>query len=317
MRLLHLRLIQPTVQTIQAGILIGHYLGGGGDVRGKFIYIGIARRHAQSIRLWDVPENSSIISRDICRRTWLSVVIAEKWSAADMATYPTTLNGFGPLLPFLDNIDFMAMQPGIQESQASLQPPAHGLWVQMAATIDIFRHINDITQNLGCNTRSIQPYQQEISLLNHRLDRWSESLPADLKYSAANLANFAAAGLGRTLLSMHIGYHHICQFQYYLFLGLEQEQQPGEQLDQMRSYEEYARLCKEHAIIVSDIARLASQTSGCVTAGNLGYRKALIVLSYRNSKLGKEREREEVCGHYISTLAWSRLYKCHTSEYQT
>jgi hypothetical protein len=45
-----------------------------------------------------------------------------------------------------------------------------------------------------------------------------------------------------------------------------------------------------------------------VTAGNLGYRKALIALSYRNSKLEKEREKEEVCEHYLSTLAWSRLY---------
>jgi hypothetical protein len=33
-----------------------------------------------------------------------------------------------------------------------------------------------------------------------------------------------------------------------------------------------------------------------------------IALSYRNSKLEKEREKEEVCGRYLSTLAWSRLY---------
>jgi hypothetical protein len=35
------------------------------------------------------------------------------------------------------------------------------------------------------------------------------------------------------------------------------------------------------------------------------------VLTYKNSKLKKEREKEEVCGYYLSTLAWSRLYQYH------
>ena len=128
----------------------------------------------------------------------------------------------------------------------------------MSATIDLFKQISDMTQSLGCSKRSIQSYQQEILLLAYRLDRWSDNLPEDLKYNKTNLAYFAASSLGRIFLSMHIGYHRYCQLLYYPFLGLGQNRHPDKQLRRKGSYEEYATLWKEHAIIVSDIARLAS-----------------------------------------------------------
>jgi hypothetical protein len=228
MRLLHLQLIEPIVTTVQAGILIGRYLGGEGDVRGKHIYIGISRLHAQVIRIWEISDSSTIVTREIRRRTWLSVVIAEKWSAADMAFQPAVFEEYNDLLPFLDDIVFISNQPSIQESDSTFQSPIHGLWAQMAGSVDIFRQISSIIQNLGSSLRSIQSYQQEIRLLDHRLDQWVEGLPADLAYSKANLAYFARAGLGWTFLSMHIGYNHHRQLLYYPFLNPRQGHQSDE-----------------------------------------------------------------------------------------
>ncbi len=145
-------------KTIQAAILIGNYLGGEGDVIGKHIYIGIARLHAQAIRLWEVGGNPTIIEREIRRRTWLSVVISEEWSAADLATQPTISSEYACLFQILDDVEFMAIEPGLLENSANLRPPTHGLWAQMAATADVFRQISDIIRNLGSKIRPIQSY---------------------------------------------------------------------------------------------------------------------------------------------------------------
>jgi Fungal specific transcription factor domain len=109
MRLLHRQLINPTVTTVQSCILIAHYFGGEGDVKSKNIYIGIARLHSQAIHLWETLEDSDIITGEIRRRTWLSVVIAEKWSAADMSIQSVIYEDHGSIFPSLDEIEFLAI----------------------------------------------------------------------------------------------------------------------------------------------------------------------------------------------------------------
>jgi hypothetical protein len=263
MRLLHRQLIKPTVTTVQSCILIAHYLGGEGDVKSKHIYIGIARLHSQAIHLWETLEDSDIITREIRRRTWLSVVIAEKWSAADMSIQSVIYEDHGSIFPSLDEIEFLAIQPGTSSKSTNPQASKHSMWAQMAATINVFRNIHDIILSLSLNLRSIQSYQHEISRLEHQLDQWVESLPEELTYTMHNLAYFANAGLGRTFLSMHIGHHHFRQLLYYPFLDPRQYQQPHDQLHQVHFSGRYAKLCQEHAMAVSDIAKVSFRTSGC------------------------------------------------------
>jgi hypothetical protein len=263
MRLLYQELINPTVETVQACILIAHYLGGEGDVKGKHIYIGIARLHSQAVRLWETSEESDIITREIRQRTWLSVVIADKWSAADMSIQSVIHEDQSNIFPCLDEIEFFAIKPGASSSSLNLQASKRSMWAQMAATIDIFRSINDIILSLSLALRSIQSYQHEISRLAHQLDQWVEGLPAELTYTIPNLAFFANAGLGRTFLSMHIGHHHFRQLLYYPFLDPKQYQQPNNQALQAHLSSRYAQLCKEHAMAVSDIAKISFRTNGC------------------------------------------------------
>lgn len=79
-RNLHPKLFIPSLETVQACLLLGQFLGGEGEYRTKHIYVGIARLHAEVIRLWEIPDDLPIVDREERRRTWLTVRINHQWS---------------------------------------------------------------------------------------------------------------------------------------------------------------------------------------------------------------------------------------------
>lgn len=46
-RLLYERMVTPGLETVQGFLLIGFYFGGEGNIRGKHVYVGLARLHAE------------------------------------------------------------------------------------------------------------------------------------------------------------------------------------------------------------------------------------------------------------------------------
>ncbi|KFZ07716.1 hypothetical protein V502_09822 [Pseudogymnoascus sp. VKM F-4520 (FW-2644)] len=256
-------MMNPSVATVQVCVLIGHYLGGEGDVKSKHIYLGIARLHAQAMRLWEMPPDSTIVSREVRRRTWLSVIIAENWSATDMSTQPVLSSEHDMLFPIMDEVEFLTLQPDDFSDGLNFQSSERCMWAHMAGTIDIFRQISGMISKLSLNLRSLDSYRSEISDLSQRLDHWVQRLPPELQYSMENLVYFGNAGLGRTLLGMHMGYHHFRQLLYYPFLNSQANHDVANPPHLLSCDRNYARICKKHALAISDIIKLGFHTSGC------------------------------------------------------
>jgi hypothetical protein len=222
--------MRPSLESVQGYILISQHLGGEGDVRAKHICTGLARLHCQSLRLWDTS-GMTLLEQEIRRRTYLSVVITGNWSTADMSIAPVISEYPPENLSLLDEEDFLALRERL---------PQHGIWTQMAKTIDIFREILDIIILLGSG-ETLASQINKVGLLANRLDQWEHNLPARLKYSLENLTFFQEIGFGKTFLAMHIGYHHYRQLLYFPFLD-------------PRNDNRLASECKKHAMVVSEIA---------------------------------------------------------------
>ncbi|KAK0112921.1 hypothetical protein ONS95_014642 [Cadophora gregata] len=235
LELLQKEMISPSLETVQGYILISQHLGGEGDAKAKHICTGLARLHCQSLRLWET-EGLSLLDQELRRRTYLSVVITGKWSSADMSVAPARAEYPPENLLLLDEEDFLALR---------LKLPRHGIWTQMAKTIDLFREILDVIFRLGTG-RTLATQIGEVKRLADRLDRWEYELPPILKYSTENFKYFQGVGFGKTFLAMHIGYHHYRQLLYFPFLD-------------PRNDDRLAHECKNHAIMVSEIASNGGQ----------------------------------------------------------
>jgi hypothetical protein len=230
LKLLQKDMIRPSIESVQGYIIVSQHLGGEGDVKGKHICTGLARLHCQSLRLWET-EGLSFVDRELRRRTYLSVIITSKWSTADMSV-PAPVAELPPeKLVLLDEEDFLKLRSS---------PGQHGIWTQMAKTIDLFREILDIIIVLGSG-QTLTSQIENISRLAARLDRWEDELPLRLRYGPENLAYFQSIGFGKTFLAMHIGYHHYRQLLYFPFLD-------------PRNDNRLASECKKHAMMVSEIA---------------------------------------------------------------
>jgi hypothetical protein len=261
MKLLHQQMIKPSLETIQVSILISHYLGGITDVRGKHIYIGIARLHSQAIRLSQIPADVTV-QTEIRRRTWLSVVMSDKWSSADLSVPPMVVEDQSSLFPMTDDFEFLSAPPNGLAISTNRYSSRHSMWGQMAGTVNLFHRINEILLSLRLNPSSIHSLEREIADVADQLDEWAINLPAKLKYTAENTSCFNNIRLGRIFLGMHVGYHHYRQLLFYPFLDSRQYKQPADRISDHLS-DKYLRLCKENARAVSDIMKVAFEVPGC------------------------------------------------------
>ncbi|KAH6684754.1 hypothetical protein B0J14DRAFT_573532 [Halenospora varia] len=237
LELLQKEMVRPSLESVQGYILISQHLGGEGDVQAKHICIGLARLHCQSLHLWETP-GMTLLDQQVRRRTYLSVVITGKWSTADMSIAPMNAEYLPENLQLLDEEDFLTMREA---------PVRHGVWTQMAKSIDIFREILDIISALGSG-ETLASQIDKVNQIAERLDRWEQELPARLKYNPENHTYFQRLGFGKTFLAMHIGYQHYRQLLYFPFLD-------------PRNDNRLASECKKHAMMVSEIA---SQDGGLV-----------------------------------------------------
>lgn len=263
-RLLHPRLVIPSLETVQACLLLGQFLGGEGEYRTKHIYVGIARLHAEVIRLWEIPENLTVVDREERRRTWLTVRISYQWSATDMGTGPIAVPCSQLSLPCVDDLSFHTGPAASLQEGPNPTGIQYGLWCQMAGTLDIFDKVASLLRQLSQSDGiSFTTYCSEAPLLAQQLRQWANNLPEILRYSKSNLQSLSELGLGRTFLAMHIGYHHFYQMLYFPFLNVSVA--PGSKQFALGSsfFRGGALECKNSANAVSEIVQTASTKKDC------------------------------------------------------
>lgn len=251
-RLLQLQLSMPSLETTQACVLIGHFMGGEGDLKSKHTYFGLAKLHAENLSLWAMPQNLTVVHREERRRTWLSVRVADHWTAVDLSIEPTSFLNGRDVLPAVDDIAFHTFDPELlREDRGS-----SNMWAHMAGAMEIFARINILLARLSRSVITFDTYFKEVPLLTQRLEKWVEGLPEELKYSIPNLTSFANEGLGRTFLSMHIAYHHFRQMLYFPFLDARAGRSASIPTDG-------AAQCKSSAAMISEIIQYAMRFQNC------------------------------------------------------
>ncbi|ODM14251.1 hypothetical protein SI65_08402 [Aspergillus cristatus] len=251
-RLLQGYLGSPSLESTQACVLIGHFMGGEGDLKAKHTYFGLAKLHAENLSLWAMPHNLTVVHREERRRTWLSVRIADHWTAVDTSVEPAPFPHGRDALPAVDDIAFHTFDPNLlREDRASCN-----MWAHMAGTLDIFARISILLARLSRSVISFDTYCREVPLLTQRLEKWADGLPEELKYNISNLTSFANKGLGRTFLSMHIGYYHFRQMLYFPFLDARANRSTSIPTDG-------AAQCKSSAAMVSEIVQYAMRFQNC------------------------------------------------------
>lgn len=178
------------------------------------------------------------------RRTWLTIYIAVHWSASDMAVEPpAAFHDMAPL-PEIDDADFQTLNSDrLAESRRSPSSRCD-MWAQMGQTLNIYTRINVLLRRLSQNAISFEEFCKEAAVLEHGLDQWAKNLPPNLTYSYDNFTLMIEKQVGKTSLSMHIGYYHFRQMLLFPFLDTRLAR---------RTTRDRAAKCKESAIIVSDI----------------------------------------------------------------
>lgn len=244
-------MITPTLETVQGFLLVGFYFGGEGNIRGKHVYVGLARLHAD---LLCPADTATVVLREERRRTWLTIYIAVHWSASDMAVEPTSpFHDMAPL-PEIDDADFQTLSAELLVESRTSPSSKCDMWAQMGRTLNIYTRINVLLRRLSQNAISFEEFCKEAAVLEHGLDQWAKNLPPNLTYSYDNFMLWIDKKVGKTFLSMHIGYYHFRQMLLFPFLDTR--------LARWATRDRAAK-CKESASIVSDILRYAQTTPNC------------------------------------------------------
>ncbi|KAJ5970564.1 uncharacterized protein N7479_000482 [Penicillium vulpinum] len=258
-RLAQQAIILPSLESMQAMVLIGYYYGGEGDTKAKHVYIGLARLHAETLSLWDATKDDSLspLHQEEYRRTWLSVDIGSAWSATDISTEPVFLN-HGPHVDTLqfDDMAFQSLDPSLAPGSPVYPVSPYNMWAYMAKTLGIFNKTSGLLRRMSQGLVPFADYCQEAAVLESYLDQWEESLPASLKYSTENIMSSAEKRLGRTFLAMHIGYHHFRQMLFFPFLDARRNRHNIK-------LAEKAAQCKHHANTISKILQHSTDIEGC------------------------------------------------------
>ncbi|GMF78644.1 unnamed protein product [Aspergillus oryzae] len=229
------------------------------DHQRKHIYVGLARLHAEALSLWGSATQSSsdAVIQEEYRRTCFSVRIATHWSASDMFMEPEDTCHSSEMVPEIDDVLFHTLTSAELLRKPPLAPTFRcDMWAQMARTLDIFTKINGLLRQLSRGVITLNDYCQEAPILEDRLNQWYENLPEHLTYSYDHLIFFLERHLGRTFLSMHIGYYHFRQMLFFPFLkaGVGRE---------ATTTEPKAAKCNESAATVSEILNYATSLENC------------------------------------------------------
>ncbi|KAL2840423.1 hypothetical protein BJY01DRAFT_218545 [Aspergillus pseudoustus] len=250
-RLCQPHLISPSLEMVQAFLLVGYYFSGEGNVDGKHIYVGLARLHAERLSLSDNP---SAVYQEEYRRGWLSIHVASHWSAWDMAMEPMRLPDGPDFLPKIDDATFRTVSAELLNVTHVQDASRCDMWAQMARTLGIYAKVNTLMRQLSRNMISFDDYCLQAAKLEALLDQWAENLPPKLTWGFDNLMLLAGQRLGQIYLAMHIGFFHFRQMLFFPFLDSRAARNAGP---------DRAAKCKDSAAVVSSILQYSKNVKNC------------------------------------------------------
>ncbi|KFZ18014.1 hypothetical protein V501_01401 [Pseudogymnoascus sp. VKM F-4519 (FW-2642)] len=219
------------LQNIQACVLVGTICSGDGDL----------------LHISSEDQSSDAITQETKRRVWWSLYMIDTWSTAGIDLPRRLLfRGSGPKLP-MDEITFNRLERG----DPPPKPWEPGLWTHYVVLVQIFDRILDLNRRLVFpSDEDKTPIEEDFQRFSLELEDFERNLPADVRYSAANLAARIADSTGRMFVALHLGYHHYSTLLYYHYLE-------NHKLSLAEPSRLYISRCKYHAAAFSDIVRVS------------------------------------------------------------
>lgn len=122
----------------------------------------------------------------------------------------------------------------------------------------VLTSIIDFHQATVSGSTSSSNLSSTINSLSQSLDSWHDTLPAQMRDTPENMHAYAAQGLGRIFVALHIGYYHCGQLLFYQFL----QEDCHASVDPNAAHI-YASKCRAHATSLCNLLYTSSQTPSC------------------------------------------------------
>lgn len=198
------------------------------------------------------PEDS-YITREVKKRTWWTLYMADRWCSAGL--------GIPRLMTFdlsqavrvslpMDETTFQMLRDDTVPTDVEA-----GIWSHMVVLADIFGEIHDLNRRAVAEPRCMEESSAAVHKLETKLNDWKAQLPANRCLNEANMQEHSKIGLGGCFVALHLGYHHYATLLYFQFLDRESAILPERA--------EYLRRCKLHASSYSDLLSLSRTMPDC------------------------------------------------------
>lgn len=196
----------------------------------------------------------------------------DNWSAA-ASSIPRQLVAELDFPRPMEEIEFEQLIPGLQYSERL--PPLEdqqlyqslGMWTHMIPLTQLITQIDELHEMTVRNSKPQLEIYQTVQKIASSLDSWLLRLPEQLRYTPGNLERYSKLGHARTLIALHLGFHHHGQLLYYQFLHYNSDTSAAPQTELAYTY---ANRCKEHAAGITNLLWHAYSTPGheCVWVVN-------------------------------------------------
>ena len=188
----------------------------------------------------------------------------DNWSAA-ASSVPRQLVAELDFPRPMEEIAFEQLTPELQysveltslEDQQLLRDM--GMWTQMIPLTQLIVQIDELHEMTVRNSKLEREIYTTVQKIASSLDSWLLRLPEQLQYTSENLERYSKLGHGRTLIALHLGFHHHGQLLYYQFLHCNREALTTPQSALAYTY---ASRCKEHAAGITNLLWNANSTPG-------------------------------------------------------
>ena len=200
----------------------------------------------------------------IPRTVWWTTWAMDNWLEA-ASNVPCQLVAELDFSRPMEEVAFERLIPGSQysedftllENQELLRN--RGMWAQMIPLTHLIVEIDQLHKMTVRNSKPQLEIYNTVQKIASSLDSWTLRLPEQLRYTSENLKQYSKLGHGRTLIALHLGFHHHSQLLYYQFLHYSHETSttPPSALAHT-----YATRCKEHAAGVTNLLWDANSTPG-------------------------------------------------------
>lgn len=242
-----------SIETVQASILNAEVFLGNANHEGECLYLGIAIRMSQYLRL-DLPiEGESDIDRECRLRVFWTCKIVDIWGSAGFGVPLQIHPENAPRLPMAEE-DFESLSVG-QIRCLSTADQRLGIWACMCKLTPALEKIRKLHEGLVRGQVDAQKAQTLVLETAKELDYFASTLPAHLQLTDQNLHLYAQQSTGQTFVAMHLAFFHYSTLLYFHYLD---RPRPLPALDEI-----FAARCKNYAIAFSDLIQTSMEVEGC------------------------------------------------------